>query len=117
METLIRDALKDFDSFKELTETIPLEVLAAEAEGLGENQQNLFRKYCDRLAPPPLQIGDVAHFINPDDLERSRHFEGIDLKIEHIWRAGGDGTGDLALCTLPNGSQQTFGLRTLRAAG
>ena len=31
METLIRDALKDFDTFKELTETIPLEVLNAEA--------------------------------------------------------------------------------------
>jgi hypothetical protein len=27
METLIRDALKDFETFKELTETIPLEVL------------------------------------------------------------------------------------------
>jgi hypothetical protein len=49
METLIRDALKDFDSFKELTETIPLEVLAAEAEGLGENQQQLFQEFSQRL--------------------------------------------------------------------
>jgi hypothetical protein len=39
METLIRDALKDFETFKELTETIPLEVLAAEASALGKSQQ------------------------------------------------------------------------------
>ncbi|MDP8962939.1 MAG: hypothetical protein M3O33_02920 [Cyanobacteriota bacterium] len=54
METLIRDALKDFSTFKELTETIPLEVLAAEAEGLGESQQQLFQEFSLRLTVPDL---------------------------------------------------------------
>jgi hypothetical protein len=49
METLIRDALKDFDTFKELTETIPLEVLSAEASGLSKSQQQVFREYSARL--------------------------------------------------------------------
>jgi hypothetical protein len=114
METLIRDALKDFDSFKELIEIIPQEVLAAEAEGLAENQQDLFRKYCDRLIHP--HLGDTVQYINPYNLESCRHFEKIDLKIDRILRGGGDGSGDLALCTLPDGSQETFDLKTLRAA-
>lgn len=54
METLIRDALKDFDTFKELTEAIPLEVLVAEAEALPENQQQIFQEYQSRL-----QLGEA----------------------------------------------------------
>jgi hypothetical protein len=50
MEALIRDALKDFDTFKELTETIPLEVLSAEAEALSKSQQQIFQEYKRRLA-------------------------------------------------------------------
>ncbi len=50
METLIRDALKDFDSFKELTETIPLEVLNAEALALAVSQQQIFQEFSNRLA-------------------------------------------------------------------
>lgn len=49
METLIRDALKDFKTFQELTEIIPLEVLAAEASGLGKIQQQLFQEFSLRL--------------------------------------------------------------------
>jgi hypothetical protein len=123
METLIRVALKDFDTFKELTETIPLEVLEAEATGLSKSQQQLFQEYSLRLtAPtahdqaqqPPLQIGDTVQYMNPDKLENCCQFEGIDLTIDHIWRTGGDGSGDLALCRMPDGTQKTFGLRTLR---
>ncbi len=54
ISTLIRDALKDFETFKELTETIPLEVLAAEAEGLGKSQQQLFQEFSLRLTVPDL---------------------------------------------------------------
>jgi len=50
MEALIRDALKDFDMFKELTETIPLEVLTAEAEALVQSQQEIFQAFSNRLA-------------------------------------------------------------------
>jgi hypothetical protein len=50
MEALIRDALKDFDMFKELTETIPLEVLTAEAEALAQSQQEIFQAFSNRLA-------------------------------------------------------------------
>jgi hypothetical protein len=50
MEALIRDALKDFDTFKELTETIPLEVLSAEAEALSKSHQQIFQEYTERLA-------------------------------------------------------------------
>lgn len=63
----------------------------------------------------PLKAGDIAYFINPDDLESCRRFEGIEIKIEHIWRSGGDGSGDLAFCRLPDGRQETFGLATLRS--
>lgn len=50
MEALIRNALKDFDIFKELTETIPLEVLIAEAEALAQSQQEIFQEFSNRLA-------------------------------------------------------------------
>jgi hypothetical protein len=50
MEALIRDALKDFDTFKELSETIPLEVLSAEAEALSQSQQQLFQEFSLRLS-------------------------------------------------------------------
>jgi hypothetical protein len=66
--------------------------------------------------PQQFQKGDTVQYANPDNLERCRHFEKIDLKIDSIWRDGGDGSGDLALCTLPDGSQKTFDLKTLRAA-
>jgi hypothetical protein len=66
--------------------------------------------------PQQFQKGDTVQYANPDNLERCRHFEKIDLKIDSIWRDGGDGSGDLALCTLPDGAQKTFDLKTLRAA-
>ncbi|HEY9833965.1 MAG TPA: hypothetical protein V6D26_25665 [Stenomitos sp.] len=50
MQTLICDALKDFDTFKELTETIPLEVLNAEASALALSQQQIFQEFSHRLA-------------------------------------------------------------------
>jgi hypothetical protein len=50
METLIGDALKDFDTFFELTQVIPLEVLEAEAQALVTSQQQLFQEFSARLA-------------------------------------------------------------------
>lgn len=50
MEALIRDALKDFNTFKELCETIPLEVLSAEAEALSKSQQQIFQEYSVAIA-------------------------------------------------------------------
>ncbi len=54
METLIRDALKDFDTFFELTQVIPLEVLEAEAQALITSQQQLFQEFSARLAAQQL---------------------------------------------------------------
>jgi hypothetical protein len=54
MEALIRDALKNFDTFKELTETIPLEVLSVEAEALSQSHQQLFQDFSARLAAQQL---------------------------------------------------------------
>jgi hypothetical protein len=68
METLIRDALKDFETFKELTETIPLEVLAAEAEGLGKSQQQLFQEFSLRLSVPDL-VQRVRHCTTWEEIE------------------------------------------------
>jgi len=68
METLIRDALKDFETFKELTETIPLEVLAAEVEGLGKSQQQLFQEFSLRLSVPDL-VQRVRHCTTWEEIE------------------------------------------------
>lgn len=50
METLILDALKDFNTFKELTQIVPLEVLSAEADALAFQQQQIFQAFSERLA-------------------------------------------------------------------
>lgn len=68
METLIRDALKDFETFKELTETIPLEVLAAEASALGKSQQQLFQEFSLRLSVPDL-VQRVRHCTTREEIE------------------------------------------------
>jgi hypothetical protein len=54
METLIGDALKDFDTFFELTQVIPQEVLEAEAQALVTSQQQLFQEFSARLAAQQL---------------------------------------------------------------
>lgn len=74
METLIRDALKDFDTFKELTEAIPLEVLAAEAFALSLKQQQLFQEYSLRLTTPTAH--DLAQRV-----QRCTTWEEIELVI------------------------------------
>lgn len=110
METLIQDALKDFEKFKELTETIPLEVLSAEAEALSKSQQQIFQEYCDRIhKEKQLKIGDIVNYLNPDKIPRCVQFEGIDLEIIRLIPAG-----YLAFCRLPDGTEQTFGTWTLR---
>jgi hypothetical protein len=88
-------------------------VIEAELALLPKAQQLRFLELSKRLNQ--LQIGDTVYYTNSDQIERCRAFEGLELKIDRILRGGGDGTGDLAVCTLPDGSQQTFGLRTLRA--
>lgn len=54
MEALIRDALKDFDTFFELTQVVPIEVLSAEAQALALNQQQIFQEFRSRLAAQQL---------------------------------------------------------------
>jgi hypothetical protein len=54
MFTLICEALKDFDTFFELTQVIPLEVLEAEAQALVTSQQQLFQEFSARLAAQQL---------------------------------------------------------------
>lgn len=69
METLIRDALKDFETFKELIEIIPLEVLAAEASGLGKSQQQLFQEFSLRLTVQDL-AQRVRHCTTWEEIEQ-----------------------------------------------
>jgi hypothetical protein len=70
-----------------------------------QNQEGLTGKpsdSCDRV----LQVGTVVEFVNPDRLEASRIFECVQMKIRKI-------VDTLAFCLLPNGSEQSFGVRTL----
>lgn len=60
--------------------------------------------------PTAICVGSVVQFTNPDRLEHSQIFEGIRMKIKQI-------VADvLAFCQLPDGSEQTFCLRTLVSA-
>ncbi len=114
---ILIEALASPELLQSVLEHFPSELIEAELALLPKSQQLRFVELRKNLnQQPPLKIGDTAQYTNPDNLEKCRHFEGIDLTIDHIWRAGGDGSGDLALCTLPDGKQETFGLGTLRAA-
>ena len=62
---------------------------------------------CDRV----LQVGSLVKFLNPDNLESSRVYQGFTMKIEKIIEGM-----RLAFCKLPDGSEQTFGIHTLVAA-
>lgn len=111
METLICDALKDFETFKELSETIPAEVLVAEAASLTKRQQQKFQEYCDRLNQEkrPIKVGRTAHYINPDKIPGFHKLEDLDLAVVQL-----NPDGHLAICRLPDGSEETFGVWTLR---
>jgi hypothetical protein len=56
MEALILDALKDFDMFKELSQTIPLEVLSTVAEALPSSQQQIFQEFSSLIAAHQLAL-------------------------------------------------------------
>jgi hypothetical protein len=62
---------------------------------------------CDRV----LQVGSLVKFLNPDNLESSRVYQGFTMKIEKIIEGM-----RLAFCKLPDGSEETFGLDTLMPA-
>jgi hypothetical protein len=58
-----------------------------------------------------LQVGSLVKFLNPDNLESSRVYQGFTMKIEKIIESM-----RLVFCKLPDGSEQTFGLDTLMPA-
>ena len=111
MQALIIDALKDFDTFKDLSETIPAEVLAAECASLPKGQQQKFQEYCSRLDQEkrPIKVGHTAHYINPDKIPGFHKFENLDLTVILLIPEG-----HLAICRLPDGTEESFGIRTLR---
>ncbi len=111
MQALIIDALKDFDSFKDLSETIPAEVLAAECASLTKGQQQKFQEYCLRLDQEkrPIKVECIAHYVNPDKIPGFHKFENLDLTVVQL-----NPEGHLAICRLPDGTEETFGIRTLR---
>jgi hypothetical protein len=110
---ILTEALASPELLQSIIGHFPSELIEAELALLPKAQQLRFLELSKRLNQ--LQIGDTVYYTNSDQIERCRAFEGLELKIDRILRGGGDGTGDLAVCTLPDGSQQTFGLRTLRA--
>jgi hypothetical protein len=111
MQALIIDALKDFDSFKDLSETIPAEVLAAECASLTKRQQQKFQEYCLRLNQEKqrIEVNHVAHYTNPDKIPGFHKFENLDLTVVLLIPEA-----HLAICRLPDGTQETFGVWSLR---
>jgi hypothetical protein len=111
MQALIIDALKDFDSFKDLSETIPAEVLAAECASLTKRQQQKFQEYCLRLNQEKqrIEVNHVAHYTNPSKIPGFHKFENLDLVVVLLIPEA-----HLAICRLPNGTQETFGVWSLR---
>jgi hypothetical protein len=57
-----------------------------------------------------IQVGDVVRFLNPSQLEASRIYEDVLMKIKRV--VG----GQLAFCELPDGSEETFAVHTLAPA-
>lgn len=57
-----------------------------------------------------LQVGNLVKFTNPDNLPQSRIFEDVVMKIKSV--VG----GLMAICELPNGCEQSFGIRALTPA-
>jgi hypothetical protein len=112
MEALIVNALKDFNTFKELTETIPAEVLAAEAASLTKGQQQKFQEYCERLnlEKKQLKVNHIVEYTNPSKIAKFQKFENVDLTVVLLLPQA-----ELAICRLPDGSEETFGLWTLKA--
>ena len=111
MKALIIDALRDFNTFKELTETIPGEVLAAEAANLTKGLQQKFQEYYERINQEKqrLEVNHSAQYINPDKIPGFQKFENLVLTVVLLIPEG-----YLAICRLPDGSEETFGTRTLR---
>jgi hypothetical protein len=111
---ILIEALASAELLQSVLEHFPSELIEAELALLPKSQQLRFVELTKILNQ--LQIGDTVYYTNSDQIERCRAFEGLELKIDRILRGGGDGSGDLAVCTLPDGSQEDFDLKTLRAA-
>ncbi len=58
-----------------------------------------------------LQVGNLVKFTNPDNLEQSRDYERVVMRVERVLEGMG-----LAFCRLADNSLQTFGLHTLEPA-
>lgn len=118
---MLIEALASPELLQSVLEHFPSDLIEAELALLSQAHQQRFIELSSlvtknsRLAQqPPLQINDTVRYANPNKLQKYRKFEGIDLTILEIWHAGGDGSGDLAFCHLPDGSKETFGLRCLQ---
>jgi len=59
------------------------------------------------ISSHPFKVGDLVQFTNPDRLEGNRVFERISITIRKILG------GVFAICELPDGSEQSFGINTL----
>lgn len=57
-----------------------------------------------------VQIGSLVRYVNPDKLEGCQIYEGIFMKIKRVVE------GLLALCELPDGSEESFAIHTLALA-
>lgn len=125
----LRDRLTkslNIPNFRQITEGLPVEEVKAAIRQLPERDRDRVLHYwkcCQQRGvymnrlhevdspianPASIRVGTVVEFTNPDRLDQSKVFEGIRMKIKKIFEGL-----SLAFCEMPDGSEQSFGIRTL----
>lgn len=108
---MLIEALASPFLFQSVLEHFPSDLIEAELALLPKSQQQRFWELRDRLDQEKqlIEVNHIAHYINPDKIPGFHKFENLDLTVVLLIPEA-----HLAICRLPDGTEETFGIRTLR---
>ena len=108
---MLIEALASPELLQSVLEHFPSDLIETELALLLKSQQQRFWELRDRLNQEkrPIKVGRIAQYINPDKIPGFHKFENLDLTIIVLIPEG-----HLAICQLPDGTEETFGVWTLR---
>ena len=108
---ILTEALASPELLESVLEHFPPDLIEAELALLPKSQQQRFWELRLRLNQEkrPIKVGRIAHYVNPDKIPGFHKFENLDLTVVQL-----NPDGHLAICRLPDGTQESFSIRTLR---
>jgi hypothetical protein len=108
---MLTEALASPELLQSVLEHFPSDLIEAELALLPKSQQQRFWELRLRLNQEKqrIEVNHVAHYTNPSKIPGFHKFENLDLVVVLLIPEA-----HLAICRLPNGTEESFGIGTLR---